>query len=195
VTKSILFLSILLFSATSFGAIYMGGNYGYTMFSSDSLKDYKVSSKGPAYGGFIGLGKDFVGLEAFYQSFTAEGDIEHDGEGQTLQTNATAMGAALRFSFQIFYARIGIAKYTLDQSTDIEDDESRAAADEIYDVQDKGSTKSGVLYGLGLHRKFSKFTGFIDYSRYQINTVGNYDTYSIGISFVIPDRWFSLGNN
>lgn len=194
-TKSILILFILLFSATSYGAFYMGGSYGYSMFSSDSLKDYQVSSKGPSYGGFFGLGKDFVGLEGFYQSFTAEGDIEHDGEGAILQTNAVAMGVALRFSFRIFYARIGLAKYTLDQSTDIEDDESREAAEEIYDVQEKGTTKNGILYGIGLHRKFSKFTGFIDYSRYQINTIGNYDAYSVGISFNIPDSWFSLGNH
>lgn len=191
--KTFLILFSLFFSASAYSAFYVGGNYGYSMFSSDSLKEYKVASKGPSFGGFLGFGRDFVGLEAFYQNLTGTGDIEHDGGTHTIKTNAVAMGAALRFSFELLYLRLGVARYTLDQSVDIEDDSSRNAAEVIYDIQEKGATKNGVLYGVGLHRKFSWCRAFIDYSRYQINSIGNYDTFSAGLSFTIPERWFNLG--
>ena len=89
-----------MFSSGSYGASYIGGSYGYSMFTSASLKEYQVNPKVTSYGGFVGHGKDFLGLEAFYQNFTTKGDIEHDGETQTLTTNAAAIGVALRFSFE-----------------------------------------------------------------------------------------------
>ncbi len=192
-TKLILFLTFFLFSTGSFAAAYLGGNYGYSMFSSDSLKEYKVSSKGPTYGAFLGIGRDFVGLEGFYQSFTASGKVKHDDGTHNLETNAVAMGLALRFSFELLYLRLGVARYTLDQSLDIGDDDSRQAGEVIYDIQEKGATKNGVLYGIGLHHKFSWCRGFIDFSRYQINSIGNYDAFTAGLSFTIPERWFNFG--
>jgi hypothetical protein len=94
-----------------------------------------------------------------------------------------AMGAALRFSFEFFYLRLGMARYNLDQSIDIEDANSRNAAEDIYNIQEEDTKKNGVLYGAGLHFKISKIRLFVDYSRYQINSIGHYDTVSGGISF------------
>jgi hypothetical protein len=46
--------------------------------------------------------------------------------------------------------------------------------------------------GLGVHKRFSSFVTFIDYSRHQIAGAGNYDVISAGISFVIPERLFGV---
>ena len=193
--KLILLFTLLILSSASYGAAYFGGSYGYSMFSSATLKEYQVSPKGSSYGGFVGYGKDLVGVEGFYQSFSTKGDIEHDGESQTLTTNANAMGLALRFSFELMYFRLGSARYVLNQSTDITDANSRAAADDIYDVQKNGTTKNGLMYGMGLHHKFSWIRVFFDFTRYQINAIGSYDTFSVGLSFPIPDKLFNIGKN
>ncbi len=193
--KVVLLFTLFILSSASHGAAYLGGSYGYSMFSSATLKEYQVSPKGSSYGGFVGYGKDFVGIEGFYQSFTTKGDIAHDGLSQTLTTNANAMGVALRFSFELMYFRLGAARYVLNQSTDITDTNSRAAADDIYDVQKNGTTKNGLMYGMGLHHKLSWVRVFIDFTRYQINTIGSYDTFSVGVSFPIPEKLFNIGKN
>lgn len=188
------FLLIVLFLSTSaFSSTYFGANYGYSMFSSKSLDEYKVSTKGPTYGGFIGVGRDFVGLELFYQDLQTQGKIKHDGGSYDITENAKAMGAALRFSFEIFYLRLGVARYTLDQSLDIADASVRSSAEAVYDIQEEGSKGNGAIYGIGLHRKFKSVRTFIDFTRYQINSVGNYDTISAGISFAISDNFFKAG--
>ncbi len=191
--KSVVILFLLLLSTSSYAAVYVGGSYGTSIFSSEKLADYKVSPKGPTYGGFLGYGKEFVGVEVFYQNITGVGDIKHDGEEHKLTTNATAMGAALRFSFELLYLRLGIARYTLDQSVDITNAASRASAEVLYDIQEKNTKKNGVLYGAGIHHGFSWCRVFIDYSRYQINGIGYYNTFSAGMSFNIPEKWFNVG--
>lgn len=191
--KKNLFLLLLFFSTSAFSSAYFGANYGYSMFSSKSLEEYKVSAKGPTYGGFLGIGRDFVGLELFYQDFQTEGKIKHDGGSYDLIGNAKAMGAALRFSFDMFYLRLGVAKYTLNQSLDIDDATVRSSAEAVYDIQDEGSKANGAIYGIGVHRKFSSLRTFIDYTRYQINSIGTYDTISVGVSFAISDNLFKPG--
>lgn len=182
---------LALMTIPAWGSAYMGANYGYSQFSSDQTKEFKLNQKGPSYGGFIGMGKDFVGLEGFYQNFTTGGKIKHDGGKYDYTTDATAMGAALRFSFNAFYARLGFGRYKLKQKIDIEDDSSLSAANEIYNVQD-GENKNGVLIGIGAHRRFRNFVTFIDYSRHQISGIGNYDMISVGISFNLPERIFGV---
>lgn len=186
-------LSILaLLPGVSIAGAYFGGSYGYASFGSDEVKEYKLSQKGPSYGAFFGVGKHFVGLEGFYQNFSTSGKIKHDGGKHDFTTNATAMGAALRFSFNVFYARLGFGRYKLDQKIEIDDSSSRSAAEEIYNVQD-GESKNGVLFGLGAHRNFKSIVTFIDYSRHQITGAGSYDVISVGVSFNLPERLFSLG--
>jgi hypothetical protein len=181
----------LLFSTNSFANAYLGGSYGYSTFSSDALETYKAMPKGNAFGGFFGVGKSFVGLEGIFQKFSTQSDIKHDGGTYQINENATAMGGALRFSFTYLYLRMGVARYKLDQSVDIEDTATRTTAEEIYEVQEKGTTKNGALYGLGTHMKVGSARLFLDYTRYQITSVGHYDTVSFGLSFVISDRFFS----
>jgi hypothetical protein len=172
---------------------YLGANYGYAMYSSDALKEYKVAPKGFTYGGFLGYGKEFVGMELFFQDLKTAGKIKHDGGNYDINTNAQAMGVALRFSFQSFYLRMGLARYNLDQSLDIEDPIVRGAADEIYEIHDKGTKENGAMFGVGLHQKFGGIRTFIDYTRYQIYGIGLYDTMSVGFSFAIPENLFSNG--
>lgn len=179
-------------SATAFAGSYMGLNYGYSSYGSEEVKEFKLSQKGPSYGGFFGIGKEFVGLEGFYQNFTSTGKVKHDGGKHDFTTNASAFGAALRFSFNSFYTRLGYGRYKLDQKIDISDPSSSSAADEIYNVQ-KGTSKNGVLLGLGLHRRFgNSFVTFIDYSRHQITGAGNYDVISVGVSINLPDSLFGF---
>jgi len=186
-------LVLLLLSSTAFGAAYFGANYGYDFYSTKVLEEYKVAPKGPTYGAFLGFGREFVGLEVFYQSLTSEAKIKHDGGNFKIKENATALGAALRFSFEILYLRMGLARYTLDQSLDITDTASRQSAEVIYEIQEKSATKNGVMFGAGIHTKLGPGRVFLDYTRYQIYSIGHYDSFAVGMSFAIPERWFNLG--
>lgn len=189
--KTLIILFILAFSSATWASAYFGGSYGYSQFNSEQTKQYKLNQKGPSFGGFLGVGKEFVGLEGFYQSFTTTGKIKHDGGSYDFTTDAKVYGAALRFSFAAFYARLGFGRYKLQQKIDIEDTSSLSAANEIYNVQDDVS-KNGVLFGLGAHRRFKRFVTFIDYSRHQITGAGSYDVISVGISFNLPERLFGV---
>lgn len=188
-----LLLVLIFVSGNTFATTYFGANVGYNMFSTDTLDEYKVNPKGMTYGGFLGIGRDFVGLEFVYQDLKSEGTIKHDGGTYDITENATAMGAALRFSFEVLYLRLGVARYKLDQSLAIDDATVRTSAEALYEIQDEGTTKNGAIYGLGLHRKFGKLRTFIDYTRYQINEIGHYDTFSIGVVFSFSDNFFSSG--
>ncbi len=191
--RALLCLLLLTFSSSVSAVVYVGGNYGIATYGAEPLDKYRVHPKGYGYGGFLGIGKDFVGLEGFYQSLPTKGEIKHDGGSHDITTNATAVGAALRFGFQSFYLRLGIASYDVRQSLSITDEASQEAATEIYEVQEK-VRKNGVLFGGGLHGKLSEnFRYIIDYSRYQITGVGEYDTVSVGLSFNLPERFLSLG--
>lgn len=190
--KLLLLISIL-FSSSAFSATYFGANVGYNMFSAEALDEYKVNPKGMTYGGFIGIGRDFVGLELFYQDLKSEGTIKHDGGTYDITENAKAMGAALRFSFEVIYLRMGLARYTLDQSLAIDDASVRTSAEAVYDIQEEGTKKNGAIFGIGAHRKFKSIRTFIDYTRYQINGIGHYDTFSAGVSFSFSDNFFSSG--
>ena len=187
----IIALTILVSASGAWASAYFGGSYGYSQFGSEETKNYKLKQLGPSYGGFFGLGKEFVGLEGFYQIFNTAGKIKHDGGSYDYSTNATGMGAALRFSFNAFYARLGFGRYKLQQKVDIENSAALNAANKIYNVQDEVS-KNGVLFSLGVHRRFNSFVTFIDYSRHQITGAGNYDVISVGISFNLPERLFGV---
>lgn len=187
----ILIITLFILPTSVMGSAYFGGSYGYSTFSSEKVKELKLAQKGPAYGAFLGVGRDFVGLEGFYQHFTTGGKIKHDGGKHDYQTDATAMGAALRFSFAAFYARLGFGRYKLKQKIDIEDESSLNAANEIYEVQNDVS-KNGVLFGVGAHKRFKSFVTFIDVSRHQVTGAGNYDVISVGISFNLPERLFGI---
>jgi len=189
----ILILLTFLFSSQVFGAAYIGGSYGMTTFGSAPLEKYHVTPKGNSYGGFFGIGRDFVGLEGFYQNLSTSSKIKHDGGKYDIATNATALGAALRFSFEMFYLRLGLAQYKLDQSVDISDAAIRRTAEQVYEIQN--GSKNGMLYGVGIHKKMRSARVFLDYSRYQITGVGAYDNISVGIAFAIPDRFFDVGKN
>lgn len=189
----ILILLLAFISTNAFAAAYIGGSYGLSTYNSDPLEKYHVTPKGNSYGGFFGIGRDFVGIEGFYQNLATSGKIKHDGEKYGITTNATAIGAALRFSFEMFYLRLGLAQYKLDQSVDIADENIRRTAEEVYEIQN--GSKNGMLYGVGIHKKMGSSRLFVDYSRYQITGVGSYDTISAGIAFAIPDRFFDVGRN
>jgi len=170
---------------------YFGLNGSWTGFTSSETDKYKLSPKGIGYGGILGVGKDFVGLEAFYQTFNAEGDIKHEGEKGKINMNAQAYGAALRFSFQSFFLRLGAGRYMLDQSIDLATTANRAAAEDIYNIQDSGTAKNGMLFGIGVHGKFAIGRMYLDYTRHQIASVGGYDTISLGLVWPFPESIFT----
>lgn len=190
----ILSLLILLLSGAVNAGTYLGFNGGYTGYSSDALEKFKVGPKGMTYGGFFGFGKGALGVEFIYQSLNAEGKIKHDGSKYTITENATAMGGAVRLSFNSFYLRAGLASYQLNQKVDIDNAASQATAEDVYDIQKKGSRQGGSLYGLGVHTKWGPSTVFLDLTRYQVGSVGHYDAVAVGLSFPISEKFFSLGN-
>lgn len=186
---------ICLISSLSLSAgTYLGLSGGYQAFSSPAVDKYKVSMKGPTFGAFMGMGRDFVGLEGFYQDLSSSGSIKHDGETYAFENKIQAYGAALRFSFSSIYLRLGYAQYKMDQSLGISDESIRAPAEAVYDIQ-KDETKSGVLYSLGYHSGLGRNARyFIDYTRYQITGIGHVNAVSVGISFKLSlDRFFSAG--
>lgn len=186
-----LLLSLFLFSGTAYANTYFGISGGYNFFSSPETKDYKVNAKGSGYGALVGVGKDFVGLEAFYHVLNAKGDIKHEGEKGELTMNANVIGAALRFSFQSFFLRLGTGRYSLDQKVDLATATNVAPAEDIYNVQN--GSKMGVLFGIGVHQKFALGRFYLDYTRHQITSVGGYDSLSLGIVWPIPDKLFAIG--
>lgn len=189
--KRFLLWALLLLPAAAYGNAYFGISGGYNFFSSPETKDYKVNAKGSGYGALVGVGKDFVGLEAFYHVLNAEGDIKHEGEKGQLTMNASVIGAALRFSFQSFFLRLGTGRYSLDQKVDLATASNVSPAEDIYNVQN--GSKMGVLFGIGVHQKFSLGRFYLDYSRHQITSVGGYDSLSLGIVWPISDKLFAIG--
>ncbi len=190
--KYLLTIFILLLSLRASASAYLGLQYGYSQYSSDITDKYKLNQKGANYGGFFGFGKEFIGLEGFFQSLNTTGKVKHDGESLDFNTNATAIGAALRLSFAFYYLRAGIGSYTLNQEVKANTAASQQTADKVYDVQD-GVKKNGVLLGFGLHKRLGEFVTFIDYTRHQIAGGGNYDSFSAGVSFNIPEKIFDFG--
>jgi hypothetical protein len=148
--------------------------------------------RGPSYGGFFGIGKDFLGFEVLAQGLKSTGQIKHDGGEHDFQSDITAYGAAMRLSLTHLYFRLGIAHYRLRQQIDIENPESLRAAEKVYDVVGRGS-ENGVLYGIGAHVALGQSVrGFVDFTRYQITSVGHVNSLSLGFAFVIPDNFFSF---
>lgn len=192
--KAFVCFLILISSFSLSAGTYLGFSGGYQAFSSPSVEKYKVAMKGPTFGGFIGVGKDFVGFEGFYQDLSSSGSIKHDGQTYTFDNKIQSYGAALRFSFSSIYLRLGYAQYKLDQSLGIPDESIRTPAEAVYDIQ-KDTSKSGVLYSVGYHGGLGRSARyFIDYTRYQITGIGHVNAVSVGISFKISDRFFSAGS-
>ena len=191
--KTLLFAAFIFCSTSIMANNYFGLMGGQTWFGSSEFDKYKVSAKGPSYGGFVGIGKDFVGLELFVQQLNAEGKIKHEGESGKINMNALGYGAALRFSFQLLFLRLGVGRYNLDQSIDLNTAANIPAAEEVYNVQSEGTTKNGILFGAGVHSKFKIGRVYLDYTRHQIADTGHYDSLSFGLSWAIPDRLFAVG--
>ena len=181
-------LAILFFSAQAQATAYLGGSYGLGDFTSPELKDRKASLKGNSYGGFFGVGKAFLGLEGFYTALNTTGKIKHENQSYDMKSNTQAFGAAMRVSFEIIYLRLGLARFNLDQSIDMPSGTSHQAADKIYNIQD-GTSKGGLLFGIGMHKKIGPGRAFVDFARYQITDIGHYDTFSVGYAFTRSDSW------
>ncbi len=190
--KYVLIIFSLLTAFETQASAYIGGQYGYSRYTSDITNKYKLNQKGAGYGGFFGFGKEFIGIEGFYQSLKTSGKVKHDGESDDFNTNAVAIGAALRLSFAFYYLRAGIGSYTLDQKITAQTTQTQQTADKVYQVE-QGVKRNGVLLGAGLHKRFGEIVTFIDYSRHQISGAGNYDSISVGLSFNIPEKIFDFG--
>lgn len=181
----------MLFS-NSWANTYFGLRAGYGSYTSKELSEFKVNPKGVGYGAILGMGKDFVGLEGYYEKLTTKGDIKHEGEKGTLTSDATALGVAVRFSFQSFFLRLGTGQYTLDQSVELPTESNVTPASKAYGLVESGESKNGVLLGLGVHRKLSIGRLCLDYTRHQISGGTSFDSLSLGLVWAIPDKLFSV---
>jgi hypothetical protein len=190
----VIWIFLLVLSGPVLANTYIGGSFGYSDFNSPETDKYRVNMRGPSYGGFFGVGKDFLGFEALAQGLKSTGKLKHDGSEHDFSSDITAYGAAMRLSLTHLYFRLGLAHYRLRQEINIENAESRRAAEKVYGVVGSGS-ENGVLYGIGTHVALGKSVrGFVDFTRYQITSVGNVHSLSLGFAVVIPDNFFSFAS-
>ena len=192
--KFLLILWPLFFSANSFANGYIGGNWGQNYYGSEVLSDRNVSTKGSTFGLLLGYKYQFMGTELFYQNLGSEGKIIHDGKDYLISEKATSLGAALRFHFDIIYIRLGLAKYNLNQSLNVTGADAKRSAEVIYKIQPSDSSHNGSVLGFGLYRKFWATTFLLDFSRYNVNGIGHYDSFSVGVLIPIPAKFLEFSS-
>lgn len=184
-------LFFALYSSICYADLYVGGMYGLANVAANNYQDKNVAPQGPSFGGFIGANSKFVGLEGFYNSFNLKSDIKHDGNEYILKDKASALGMALRFSFEMFYLRGGVASISIKESTNTAGQEAEEIK-KIYGLFED-NRKSGVMFGGGLHWRMSRRSRlFLDYSRYQVSGYGDFNAVSVGLAFMIPVEVLSL---
>jgi len=138
----------------------------------------------------LGYGQNYLGLEFIFQKISSIGQINHDGAKHEVSANTTVFGGAVRLSFEYLYMRGGIGSYQIEKNIDIDDEDSLASAQDIYNIRNDTEREAGFLYGAGIQKKFGGVWFFLDYTKYQINSQGSYNTFSGGLSFIIPDKVF-----
>lgn len=185
--RYLLFLTVLV-SGMAEAQIYgvLQGNYS-------QLKQQKQASNnvyptGAGYGAGIGFRKNFYEFEAMINKLNLAGDIDHDGESNTIKHDQTSLMLAFNFYFnKVFYARLGYGFHKIDQT--LEKDISEASMDgakKAYDLQENKVT-DGILYGAGFvifdGRKVSLFTQFENMNMSSIN--GNAWNLSLGLKIYL----------
>jgi hypothetical protein len=147
--KILLFLTILL-PALCQAQVYGLLQGGYSQLNQDSIADHKVYPSGMSYSAGLGIRKDYFELEASYQKFSGKGEIDHDGQKNSLIHQQSSVILALNFYLsKKFYARLGYGFHMVDQTLDKDiSDASASGARKAYGMKEDSMT-GGVLYGAG----------------------------------------------
>ena len=147
--KVLLFLTVLL-PALCQAQIYGLLQGGYSQLNQESIADHKVYPSGMTYGAGMGIRKDYFELEASFHKFNAEGEIDHDGQKNSLIHEQSSVLLALNFYLsKKFYARLGYGFHMVDQTLDKDvSDASASGAQKAYGMKEDAMT-GGILYGAG----------------------------------------------
>jgi hypothetical protein len=147
--KLLLFLTILLPGLCQ-AQIYGLLQGGYSQLNQDSIADHKVYPAGMSYSAGIGLRKEYFELEASFQKFSGKGEIDHDGQKNSLIHDQSSVLFALNFYLsKKFYARLGYGFHKVDQTLDKDvSSASASGARKAYGMKEDAMA-DGVLYGAG----------------------------------------------
>ena len=147
--KLLLFLTLLLPNLAQ-AQIYGLLQGGYSQLNQDSMSDHKVYPTGLSYAAGVGVRKEYFELEASFQKFTGNGDIEHDGQKNTLVHEQASVLFALNFYLsKRFYARLGYGFHKVNQTLDKEiSSASETGARKAYGMKEDVMT-DGIFYGAG----------------------------------------------
>lgn len=140
---------------------YFSGQGGYLQLSQDAAADKKVTPTGLSYGAGFGRRKDFFEFEALLLKASAEDEILHDGEENTLVHEQLSLILALNFYLtKKFYLRGGFGVHKIDQSLGDEVSEtSELGAKKAYGMAED-EVVEGITLGLGYTLYNGKNTDF-----------------------------------
>ncbi len=199
--KRLKFLTLLtlLYSPASFADFYFAANGGLNYYNSEITDRYRITSTGTTYGGILGLRVQFIGIETLVQKFSTEGKIKHSGADYKLTSDTTAIGAAVRFNFNLLYFRAGYAHYKVEQG--ILDTNGQTVnssqMNSIYDINPSGDSCNGFVAGAGLqYRLGRRVRVFADFTRYNMPELdAHYNTVTAGLSISFQGPKIQLKND
>lgn len=146
------FLSILILFVAfpAWSSVYFVGQGGLLRLYQKAAEENNVVPQGFSYGGGIGFRQNFFEYEAVVLKSTAEADVKHDGQSNTMVHNQSSILLALNFYLKKeIYLRVGYGFHRIDQRLGKEtSDASAAGAKEAYDFQEK-AVSEGVFFGGG----------------------------------------------
>jgi hypothetical protein len=169
--KIILFLTIVV-CRVAYGSgesSYIVGQGGYSQLNQKDAASNNVYPSGMSYGAGAGMRSGPYEFEALLLKANLSGEIDHDGEKNTLEHSQTSLIVAFNFYFtKNFYARFGYGLHKVDQT--LGDDVSAASqegAEKAYGLKEDKLTE-GIVYGagfvfydsakLGLYTQFENMT-------------------------------------
>lgn len=147
--KLLLFLSLLVCQA-AYAQVYLLGQAGYSQLNQSDAAANNVHPSGITYGAGAGFRNGFFEFEGTLLKANLSGDINHDGEDNTLNHAQTSM--LLAFNFYLtkrFYVRLGYGFHKVDQTLgDGVSAASQEGAERAYGMKEDALTE-GVIYGGG----------------------------------------------
>jgi opacity protein-like surface antigen len=186
------FCFFIFISTNIFANIYIGSEYGYSQYNSNTTEQYNLNSKGTDYSLILGKAIQFIGLEIYYKSNNSIAPIIHESLNYNRVEKSKTYGLNLRINLEYTYLKIGYALNNQvgiiqnSQGEQINDDKINS----IYETSSKNnSTTSGLSYGFGLQYRWNKSLRFT--LGYECLKTGrdneNYQQINLGIIFKLPE--------